>query len=31
VLLFFGAMSFGITLIGQRGRFIRESVGKMEQ
>ena len=29
-LLFFGAMSFGITLIGQRGRFIRESLGKME-
>jgi uncharacterized protein YndB with AHSA1/START domain len=30
VLLFFGAMSAGITLIGQRGKFIRESLGKME-
>lgn len=29
-LLFFGAMSFGITLIGQRGRFVRQSLGKME-
>ena len=30
VLLFFGAMSAGITLIGQRGKFIRTSLGKME-
>jgi uncharacterized protein YndB with AHSA1/START domain len=29
-LLFFGVMSFGITLIGQRGRFVRESLGRME-
>jgi uncharacterized protein YndB with AHSA1/START domain len=30
LLLFFGAMSAGITLIGQRGKFIRTSLGKME-
>jgi uncharacterized protein YndB with AHSA1/START domain len=30
VLLFFYAMSLGITLIGQRGKFIRTSLGKME-
>jgi uncharacterized protein YndB with AHSA1/START domain len=30
VLLFFGAMSAGITLIGQRGKFVRTSLGKME-
>lgn len=30
VLLFFGAMSLGITLIGQRGKFVRTSIGKME-
>jgi uncharacterized protein YndB with AHSA1/START domain len=30
ILLFFGAMSAGITLIGQRGKFIRTSLGKME-
>ena len=29
-LLFFGAMSAGITLIGQRGKFVRTSLGKME-
>jgi hypothetical protein len=29
-LIFFGVMSFGITLIGQRGRFVRESLGRME-
>jgi len=29
-LLFFGVMSFGITLIGQRGRFVRESLGRMD-
>jgi uncharacterized protein YndB with AHSA1/START domain len=30
VMLFFSAMSFGITLIGQRGKFVRTSLGKME-
>jgi hypothetical protein len=30
VLLFFYAMSLGITLIGQRGKFVRTSLGKME-
>jgi uncharacterized protein YndB with AHSA1/START domain len=30
VLLFFYAMSAGITLIGQRGKFVRTSLGKME-
>lgn len=30
VLLLFSAMSAGITLIGQRGNFIRTSLGKME-
>lgn len=29
-LLFFGIMSFGITIIGQRGRFVRESLNRME-
>ena len=30
LLLFFGAMSAGITLIGQRGKFVRTSLGKMD-
>ena len=30
VLLFFYGMSLGITLIGQRGKFVRTSLGKME-
>jgi uncharacterized protein YndB with AHSA1/START domain len=30
IMLFFSAMSFGITLIGQRGKFVRTSLGKME-
>jgi len=30
VLPFFYAMSLGITLIGQRGKFVRTSLGKME-
>ena len=30
VMLFFSAMSFGITLIGQRGKFVRTSLGRME-
>jgi hypothetical protein len=29
-MLFFSAMSFGITLIGQRGKFVRTSLGRME-
>jgi uncharacterized protein YndB with AHSA1/START domain len=30
LLLFFGAMSAGITMIGQRGKFVRTSLGKMD-
>jgi hypothetical protein len=30
VMLFFSAMSLGITLIGQRGKFVRTSLGKMD-
>ena len=30
VMLFFSAMSFVITLIGQRGKFVRTSLGRME-
>jgi uncharacterized protein YndB with AHSA1/START domain len=29
VMLFFGLMSFGITAIGQRGKFVRTSLGRM--
>ena len=30
VMLFFGLMSFGITAIGQRGKFVRTSLGRMD-
>ena len=29
-LIFFGVMSFGITIIGQRGKFVRTSLGRMD-